>query len=62
MKGGAVKTPTLAVLCQTKEQTPRGVAEEDLGDSCSPRVSRLRIGAGMLEHLAGPHAEPVSLR
>lgn len=62
MKDGAVKTPTLAVLCQTKEQTPGGVAEEGLGDSCSPRDSRLRMGAGMLEHLAGPHTEPVSLR
>lgn len=32
MKDGAVKTPTSAVLCQTKEQTPRGVAEEGLGE------------------------------
>lgn len=62
MKDGAVKTPTLAGLCQTKEQTPGGVAEEGLGDICSPRDSRLGMGAGMLEHLAGLHAEPVSLR
>lgn len=58
MRGWVVKTPTVAVLCQTS----RGVVREGLGNSCSPRESRLRMGAGRLEHLAGPHAEPGPLR
>lgn len=64
MKCWVVKTPTLAVLYQTL----RDVVRNGLGSSCSPgggsggEVSRLRMGAGMLEHLAGPHAEPGPLR
>lgn len=62
MKDGAVKTYTLVALCQTKEQTPRGVVKKGLGNSCSPMVTRFRMGVGMLEHLAGPHAEPGPLK
>lgn len=58
MRGWVVKTPTVAVLCQTS----RDVVREGLGKGCSPGESRLQVGAGKLEHLAGPHAEPGPLR
>lgn len=58
MRDWVVKTPTLAVLCQT----PRGAVKEGLGNSCSSGESRLGMGAGMLAHLAGPHAESGPLR
>lgn len=54
MKDWVVKTPTLAVLCQTKERTPRGVAKEGLESSCLPGTPGSERGPGCWGSSLGP--------